>query len=231
MKICGFFLRNMIYFIHKVLLIFTKKKPSKFTIKDCLILSTSKGVCACVCVVLWACVYSALPKRRLRKPEETGSHLSSSLSVTLSIPLAQWSPSQSLSDSESPCSSPTASVSWGEGTNDGSVSAQSAVTETTLNLSLPLPHPIHPSIPSPCLLSLLPFSSSCIFPPFSSLSSISITSLFGLTLPVVPMLCHVPSSPPQSPSIPSLYVCLWGDDCIRLVWLRTPASRFPHFTG
>lgn len=85
-------------------------------------------------------------------------------------------------------------LSYREGTNDGSMSAQSAVTETSLNLSLPLSHPIHPRLlslsPPPCILVTFPFS---------SLSSLH-------------LLCPISSSPVismlwLSPSPPSLFAC------------------------
>ena len=125
--------------------------------------------------------------------------------------------SRSLCVTKSSCFPPTVSVCYGESTNDGSMSAQSAVTETSLNLSPPPSHPIHPH-----LLSLSPSLPSCL-----SLSHHSHPSAFSLILGALTLSIFLPSSP----SIPSLPVSLWGDDYIRLVWLRTPASRFPHFTG
>lgn len=128
----------------------------------------------------------------------------------------------SLSVSPSPGVSLWLPVSCREETNDGSMSAQSAVTETSLNLSFPPSHPVQ--LLSPCLsppTHAFPFFSSlylsiCLFHslcPGRYVDAATLSIFLSIFL----------QRPP--------HVCLWGDDCIRLVWLRTPASHFPHFPG
>lgn len=100
--------------------------------------------------------------------------------------------------------------------------AQTAVTETFLNLSLSSASS-HPSPPFVFVFFLL-----APFPLFSSLPSVSPYLLCSVSFSRA-FWCH--DSLPLPLLIPSLLVCLWGDDCIRSVWLWIPASHFPHFTG
>lgn len=140
-------------------------------------------MCVCVCVVLCAGAYSVLWERRLRKPEETSSHLSSILSVVLLHLFCSVIASQSLCGSKSSCFSPTLSVSCGASTNDGSVSAQSAVTET--------------SLPAYCLCRLSLFH--CCDPSLCLLCSVSFSQLWCFDSLNLPLLI---SSHPLHPLLP-----------------------------
>lgn len=156
-------------------------------------------LCVCVCVALLhsrAIQHSVLCKRHLRKPEETSSHLSS-LSVVSIFSFFFFCPpmaSRSLCVTKSSCFPPTVSVSYGESTNDGSMSAQSAVTETSLNLSPPPSHPIHPH-----LLSLSPSLTSCLSFPITPIHLPSISFWMPSLSPS--------SSPHLLPFPPSLSAC------------------------
>lgn len=156
----------------------------------------------CVCVCCSRCSQCAL---RETSEEIRGDKQSPLFSFCRSFCLFY-----SLSVSPSPGVSLWLPVSCREETNDGSMSAQSAVTETSLNLSFPPSHPVQ--LLSPCLsppTHAFPFFHHYIYPSASSIHSV----------PAVIFLQRPP------------HVCLWGDDYIRLVWLRTPASHFPHFPG
>lgn len=113
---------------------------------------TSKGVFVCVCCLLNRCIQCALKETS----EETRGDKQSPLlfSFWRSFHLfCSVITLQSVSDSMSSCFSPTLSVSCGADTNDGSVSAQSAVTETSHNLSLAVSHCMHHHLLSPSCLS------------------------------------------------------------------------------
>lgn len=151
----------------------------------------------CVCCPLCRCIHCALRETSAETKGDKQSPLLFSFCRSLRL-FCSAIASQSLCDSRSSCFSLTLSVSCGAGTNDRSVSAQSAVTETSLNLSLPVFHSIHPH-----LLSLSPSYLS----PLSLLWSIFLNSLFFLILPIMMLLLSQSSSSHLLPPSPSSSAC------------------------
>lgn len=122
-------------------------------------------MCACVCVCCSRCSQYAL---RETSEEIRGDKQSPLFPFCHSFCLFY-----SLSVSPSPGVSLWLPVSCREETNDGSMSAQSAVTETFLNLSFPPSHPVQ--LLSPCLsppTHAFPFFHHYIYPSASSIHSV-----------------------------------------------------------